>query len=688
MLVSYEWLKEFVEIDVGPQELAERLTMAGFEVEEVQPFGEDYVLNVKITANRPDCLSILGLAREIAAIFAKPLHMPKVRVDEEGPPVEELVQISLEADQLCPRYGAKVIFDVEVGESPDWMKRRLEACGLRPINNVVDVTNYVLLELGHPLHAFDYDKLAQHKIIVRLAENGEKLRTLDGELRELDGKILVIADAERAVALAGIMGGEDTEVTYSTKNVLLEGAYFHPGTIRRGARALRMSTEASYRFERGADPNCVPQALDRAAQLIKELAGGKIAKGLYDAKLCEFKPWQVELRPERADLLLGFDIPRDEMEKILKSLGLGVSKKEKKFIVEVPTFRQDLKREADLIEELVRIYGYEKVPSTQPRLRVESHPKPKARWVQERVRALLLGAGLCEVMNFSLIDSDEFSKFPELQKLYGPQVVPLRNPMSKQQDILRPTLIPSLLGTVARNLSRRVETVKVFEIGKVFLKDSPKPREETLLGIALCGFDKEKSWDEREKEIDIYGLKGVLELVGERLRIGFELKEGEHPYFEKGACAELFVDGAKIGVMGKVREDILEYYDVAKSVFIAEIDFSHIVQGAKLHPTIKPLPKFPEALRDISLVVKEEIKAGELIAEMKQVGGELVEDVRLFDLYRGKQIPPGFKSLTFSITFRASDRTLTDEEVDELAQAIVKRMETKFGAKLRGGSEG
>lgn len=681
MKVPIEWLCEYVDVaSVPAEDLARRLTMAGLEVEGMDPVGSDVVLDVSVGSNRPDCLCVAGIAREVAALYGKPFRPAETAVAEDARPVDELTSVEILDEDLCPRYCARVITGVRVGPSPDWMVRRLEAVGLRSINNVVDVTNYVLMELGHPLHAFDYATLAEGRIVVRRAREGETITSLDGQERRLAPDMLVIADALRPVAIAGIMGGADTEVTGRTVDVLLESAFFDPGSIRRTSRSLGMPTEAAYRFERKADLGGLVPALDRAARLIAELAGGKVARGVCDVGVGDPEPVRISLRHARVDLLLGEHIEPAETEGYLRALGISVEPGgDGVAVCTVPSFRRDLTREVDLIEEIARLRGYDSFESLRPRVpMLTSHPEP-LREICRKARVVLLGCGLTEVVNFSFGHVRDFP-FSSSEV----QVARIENPLGEDQEALRPALSPGLVGTIARNIARRVTDLAIFEIGDVFARASDGSlRQQRHVAVALTG-RAGGSWRGQGRLLDFYDCKGVVETLLWRLGVSdvtFEPAEEEGIAPGTGAIARS--GDAVLGLVGEAAESLLRAYDVAQPVFVAELNMGAVLSAPKRALQVRPAPRFPAALRDMAVVVDASVSCASVEAVIREAGGELVDDVRLFDVYTGKQIPAGRRSLAFSIAYRAEDRTLTDAEVQQVHERIVSALREKVGAELR-----
>ena len=646
---------------------------------------EDWILDVDLTPNRPDCLSIRGVAREVAALCGSRLKTLKAKSRETGSEAaQDLVQIQIDDPEACPRYAARVIKEVRIKESPFWVKRKLYSAGMRPINNVVDATNLVMLELGHPLHAFDYRLFAPHgesgqkKVVVRRAKNGEKFTTLDQVERTLNREVLLITDGIEPVAIGGIMGGLKSEVGPDTDTVLLESAYFDPRVIRRGRMFLGLSTESSQRFERGADPNGVVEAADRAARLLEDLAGGKVAQGLVDSYPRRIHPVKIALRPQRVNRLLSTDLTARQIKDILTSLDLDV-KENQEFEVQVPTFRPDLTREIDLIEEIARIYGYANIKtSLRASGSLVTHELPEDELIRE-IKHFLTGRGCFEVITNNLVD-------PEILKRMKPDCpgVSIQNPLSHDLSVLSSSLSCGLLGVVSRNKNRLETNVRVFELAKVFCGGKEKlPDEKLHLGIAVSGERLPRHWESGEDQVDLYDLKGVVEELFGHLKLGLEMKPDEDPLFRKQRSFAVLIPDGKVGTAGEVSEEVRKIFGIKEEVFLAELDLEKMAGGVPREIRFYPLPKFPPVDRDIAVVADENLTSQVIKAEIEAAGGELIEEVTLFDVYLGKQVPPGKKSLAYSIRYRSRDRTLTDQEVDDIHRKVVSELEKNLDITLR-----
>jgi len=663
MNVSYNWLKDYCDFDVPVERLVEMLTMAGLEVEGYEGVGDDYRIELEITSNRPDLLGAVGIAREISAITRKPLHKPSVDFNTDPRPVGEWTSVEVPAPELCPRYTARIISGVTVGPSPPWLAERLEVVGLRPINNVVDITNYVLMESAQPLHAFDYDTLAEHRIVVRRASPGEVITTIDEEERRLTGDNLVIADACRPVAVAGVMGGAHTEVGAGTRNVLLESAVFDPVSIRRTCRAIGLSTDASYRFERGVDPVAVEWASRRAAAMIAEICGGKVAEGLIDVNVIDLEPTKVALRVPQMRRLLGVDIPADAAAEILSLLEFEVlSKTDEVIEVVVPSFRRaDVSREADLIEEVARIYGYDRVP-LKSAMTVEIGPMSKFERCERLVREVLTGCGFNEAISSSFMTP----AMAATVGLWPGEVVRLANPLRSEESALRPCLMSSLLHIKAIN--RAVERCEMFEVGKVFL--GPMAEKTDVAIIEEDGF---------------YELKGVVELLLDRFGLAerCSIERAEMNFFKKNRGAKVACNGSDIGFFGEMADEVEARFDLKEPIWMAELDFDAIVELAVLERRSKEIPKYPAVDRELAFVVDEATTWQQIVECINSLPEPLRESVTYLNTYRGKQIQPGKKSVAFALLYRSPDRTLTGEEVNQAQQRLIRHLENKLGAEQR-----
>ncbi len=676
MKFTYNWLKDFVNIKIAPEALAQKLTMAGLEVTSVERKGSDFVFEAEVTSNRPDWLSILGIAREVAAISGAKLKIP-VSKSKIKPGVKSgALKVTVADKKDCPLYTAKIIKGIGVGPSPDWLRQRLEAVGCQSINNIVDITNYIMFQYGQPLHAFDWDKLNQGGIVVRRAAKAERITVIDGDIKDLDPAILVIADEHKPVAVAGIIGGKDSEVSEKTKNILLEAAVFNPIVVRRGKRLLGLAGESAYRFERGVDLAGVEGASLAAVSLIQELAGGSYSLASA-AGPREHPAKKINLSSANVSRILGIKIGDARLKKILTGLGLKVkSWAAGKFRVAIPSFRQDLNLEADLIEEIARIFGYENIPTTVPAFTPRVTLNNTMDLVS-RLKDILVGLGLSEVTTYSLIDR----KLLQDAGMPALDMVEIRNPLSREQEILRPTIIASLIKCVSYNLNQKQNAMGIFEVAKVFSAgDKNSPQEELALGVALCGMRTQLLEQGLVKDkFGMFHLKGVTQILLERLGIkDYCLRASSNN------TVEVLLGEKKIGVFLKFRKEVLEKLDIKnKEVVAAELRLEGIFSHINLAKKFSPLPLYPGIFRDISLILKDDVRAVDLLAAARDRGGKLLEEVNTVDYYQGKQIPPGYKGLTISCFYRSGERTLTEEEVGPLHALVCRALEEKFSARLR-----
>lgn len=654
----------------------------------------DVFLEINVTPNRPDALSHLGIAREVAAILGKPVRMPAPKLAEAGAKAASLVKVRVDAPEQCPRYAARVVEGVKIGPSPLWLQRRLEGCGVRSISNVVDATNFVLLELGHPLHAFDLDKVAAHEIVVRTARKGEKITTLDGKERALETDDLLIADRDRGSALAGVMGGSVSEISQGTTRVLLESAFFQPSTIRRTSRRQGLKSEASYRFERGADPAMVIPAIDRCAALIAELAGGTVRPGIVDVHPRPAKPGEVRLRWKRPAQILGMEIAREEARKIL--IGLGFVEKAADAdgaIFVVPSWRVDVSLEEDLVEEVVRTKGYQAIPETLPRTAMDTPVESLEIQAIGRIRAALEAAGFSEAVNFSFVAERELEPF-EKQVATGDGNgralgVALKNPISADLSVMRTSLVPSLLKNLVHNRRQRVEDVRLYEIASVYFPHhDPKDRptaEFIEVAAILCGRRSPVGWATGGGEpVDFYDAKAAVQSILHALGVqGRWEARGDTWLHPRASATILDADGKEaIGVVGELHPRVAATFDLPRGVLALRLSLDALLSRAKLVPQYRPIPRLPAVLRDLAVVVKEEVTAASVEAVVREE--QLVEGVTLFDVYRGAPLPTGKKNLALAIRYRAADRTLTDPEADAAHGRILQRLAEKLGAELRG----
>ena len=681
--------------------------------------GSDVVYDLEITPNRPDLNSVIGIAREISAVTGNPLKLPPIMLSEAGSRTEELVAVRIEDADLCPRYTARAVRGVKIAASPDWLKGTLEKVGIRSINNVVDVTNYVMLETGQPLHAFDYHLLQsgtgvspaseasvlpaeQHAtrntqqasrptIVIRHAAAGEKFKTLDGQERTLTSQMLLIADETKAVALAGVMGGQNSEINLNTADVLIESACFKPQNIRATSKRLELRTESSYRFERGADIGICDWASQRAAQLILATAGGTLAPGVVDAYPKPFTPKQIALRHPQTDAILGIAVPMEQQTQFLQRLGLEIDtapgiapsagiRMPPTTVFRVPSFRVDLKREIDLIEEVARLYGVDKIPATPPRGAVGSNPYDAVHDQLGEARRILTGLGLFETQGQTLI-SDAASKLTA-----GESLVPLANPLSSDMNVLRPSLLPGLLDALRHNLSHKTYDAALFEVGRVFTVANGHRREERHVAIALTGQRNPLFWsgDDREAKFDIYDLKGLLEEFLEQFGL-----RGQN-YARRADSTGLLLESAtvqlgkfQLGEFGQLLPPLARQYDLRDAVLLAELNLDTLLARRNTGKCFRALPAFPPIRRDVAMILPEATTHEAVLQVAKQAKPANLETVDLFDVFRGKNVPPGQKSMAYAFTYRNAERTLTDAEVNGAHEKLVAQLKQRLQAVVR-----
>jgi phenylalanyl-tRNA synthetase beta chain len=804
MIVSYNWLREFVDFDLAPEELAHRLTMVGLEVDAMEYVGEgldsvivarlvtvephpdadrltlcqvdtgsetvpvvcgarnhragdlvalaqvgsvlpgdfrikkskirghlsmgmlcsekelglaeesegililpsglapgvpvfqalglkDVRFELGLTPNRADCLSVVGVAREVAAISGRPLKISVPEVVETGPPIDQLTSVVIEEPGLCPRYAARLIQGVRVGPSPRWLVRQLESVGMRSVNNVVDVTNLILMELGHPLHAFDFNLLRDRRIVVKHAVEGLVFSTLDDQERTLSGNDLMICDGEGPVALAGIMGGQNSEISDETTDILLESAYFNPASIRRTSKRLGMHTEASHRFERGCDVNMVPVALNKAAALIADVAGGSIARGMIDNYPQPIAERQLSLSVLKTNQVLGLKLQSVEIERLLNSIGLTAHPAEDRddqvIYVTVPTGRPDLEREIDLIEEVARLNGYDRIPVTMPVSRMLCHRLPVQQRVVRHLGDAMEAAGFSEVINYSFISPGAFDRLGLAEDDFRRENVRILNPLTEDQSVMRTTLVPSMLETVARNNAYRSLDLRLFELRPVFRARAEEtlPSEEMHLCAAICGRREPEGWAQQRESVDFYDLKGVLEELLEIFNVGpvvFDDSRSE-PFLHPGKSCALVLGSGVLGMIGEVHPSTLEAYDIDQPVYLLDLNLEVFSEAVGKKVAFQPISRFPDVCRDSAFLVDDAVKAEQVFAVIEKGCGRFVENYTLFDLYRGAGVPDGKKSLAIRVRYRSAEKTLTEEEITAGHERIVKALHKELDAEIR-----
>lgn len=639
----------------------------------------DYILTFELTPNRADSMSAIGIARDMAALASTKVRKPEFNLRESSQMTSDYIKVSIEDKQGCPRYAARVIQNVKVAPSPWWIKAKLLMSGIRPISNVVDISNLVMLETGHPLHAFDLDRFGSNEVVIRKARQGEKFTTLDGKEHELRPDVLLITNGKTAVAAAGVMGGLNSEVEEDTTNVLLEAAYFDPSIIRKSRKKLDTVSESSMRFEKGADPNGIPYAIDRAAFLLEQVCGGEVLSGIVDCYPQKIEPVRIAFRPDRCNYVLGTNISEGRMKEIFTNLEFTVEGTGQ-LEVTVPTFRPDLKREIDLIEEVARIEGYDSIPDAIANIGPLFTPRHIGDDFRNEIRKILTAAGFDEIVGHGLADS-------RLLELCNPEVPQLRvvNSVSRELDVMRNSLIATALTVISHNISHRSLNLRLFEVGKVYHPPDAKGvwQEDLRVLLTVTGFT-EDGWREHPRPLDFYDLTGGLEHLTDHFRwekLGYE--PATVPFLEDDISFNVLVGGQSSGVIGKVTSSILDRLDIKQSVYVAEIGVEQLLQRS--HPLIEftPLPLYPAAPRDIAIVVDENVRADELVGAIKKTAGCLAESVQIFDLYVGKQIEKGRKSIAIAITYRSHKGSLSSEQVDDLQQKVVDYLKEMFNAELR-----
>ncbi len=646
----------------------------------------DPILVLGLTPNRADCLGLLGVAHEVAALAGGTVQVPDTALPLDRP-VDTVPRIEIEDAKLCARYTGLVIRDTKVKPSPLWLQVRLLQAGIRPISNIVDVTNYVMWEWGQPLHAFDYDTLTDSTVIVRSAREGEKLVTLDNIERLLTPTMLVIADTHKAVGLAGVMGGLETEITDKTNSVLLEAARFNPVSIRRTGRALGLYSEAQQRFEKGVDVNGCAQANRRAARLLELLGAGRVEGEVIDEYAAPVYPCKISMRPARARKVIGLDISQKEMAAVFMRQGFLVEEGTQLHVT-VPTRRADLQQEVDLIEEIARIHGYDKIGTTLPAGEMTQGRRTRSQHIIKQAGDVLVACGFAEVINYSFVSPQQWDRLRLPADDPSRRAITLSNPLSEEQSVMRTGLVGGLLDTVSYNRNRNQHDLRLFELGAVYLpQELPLenlPDEKTMLGLAITGASAPEHWRHKAEQVDFFDLKGAVEAL--LLRLGISdvvFRETETPFCQAGVAATILAGSTNLGWLGSISPDVLEAFGLDKAVVAAELDMGRLLELARLDVKYELLPRFPALLRDLAVVVPDEVTAEEVGKMIRTAGGVLVEQVELFDLYRGPQIPAGSRSLAFAITFRDPTRTLSDEDVALLHGEIERTLAKQLGASLR-----
>lgn len=656
-------------------------------LEEEYPLGQDFaealglkqaVVDFEITPNRPDCLSMTGMAQEAAATFGEKLVYPDTTcVSETDRQTKDFIQVEIKAPELCRRYVARIVTDVKIGQSPWWLQKRLMYAGMRPINNIVDITNFVMLEFGQPIHAYDIRQIEDHKIIVECAQEGETFTTLDNTERTMREGMLLIKDGKKGVGIAGVMGGLNSEIQDDTTTILVESANFNGDNVRATSKNLGLRTEASSRFEKGIDPNLCQAAADRVCRLIEILGCGKVASGMVDVYPKTFDAPVIDVRIARVNQVLGTQLPAEEMTRIFESLEMKVERKDSILKVTPPTIRQDMLAEVDFIEEVARMYGYDNLPVTIPKGNTEAG-KSRERSLIDHARDTLCALGLNEVQTYSFVSPKGVDDIRIDEDSWEGDFVKILNPLGEENSVMRTILTPNMLEVLGRNYSRNIESAKAFEIGSTFapnfIKPEDLPEEQTGLAIGLYG-----------KNMDFFTLKGIIEELLRNLGVkdAAFVAESEYGVYHPGRCARISVDGEELGIMGEVYPDVADKFGIETRAYCCELFFDAVARHANLEKTYEPLPKYPATYRDIALLVDEDVQVGDIETIIREEGKSILEQVQLFDVYRGKQVEEGKKSVAFALTYRDKNKTLTDEDVIKVHDRVLETLKNKVNAVLR-----
>jgi phenylalanyl-tRNA synthetase beta chain len=692
MKISYNWLRELGNTTLEPHELAEKLTMIGLAVDSVERLGDDHILDFDIGSNRPDCLSHLGIAREAALLDGSSLAVPAAAPAEIDESAHQAASIEIADPALCPRYAARVIKGVRVGPSPSWLVSRLEAIGQRSVNNIADVSNYVMYEMGQPTHAFDLNQLHGRKIIVRRANPGEQITTLDGFSRELSPEMLIIADADRAVAVAGVMGGEDTEISEATTDVLIESAYFNPRSVRTTARRLGLDTEASYRFERGADFGAQARAADRVAMLIQQVAGGRVLRRVIDVYPVPITRDPVALREARIKRITGLDVEIQKAAEILRALEFEVELQPgtDQLSALAPSFRADISREIDLVEEVARHVGYDLIDQTLPAW-TGAGRYLEGEQARRAVRQTLTAIGFDEAISLSFVNKD-------LDRVFAPAGRPrmvLANPIDVNEDEMRSSLLAGLLESVQRNLNYNSRDLRLFELGRVFAPSKSeatgdgkteqvqRPIERESLALVMTGEAAADDW-RGHRQIDFYDLKGVVEsLLGTFGVSGFTIERSGVEYLHPGQSCCVVLDGMMVVRLGRLHPRVSSQFKFRQPVYVAEIDFERLRELEVQHPAYSSLPRLPSTSRDVSALVAGHVLWADIESAIRGLGIKEIASIKLFDVYKGQGVPEAMRSLAFRVVYRGDNRTLTDDEVSAMHEKVRRLLQEQFGAQLR-----
>ncbi|MFP4667700.1 MAG: phenylalanine--tRNA ligase subunit beta [Desulfobacterales bacterium] len=651
---------------------------------------EDTVFEIGLTPNRPDCLCHIGVAREIAALLNKKLVPPEPTETPSPGQAAKLTSVTIENPDLCPRYSAQLVFDIKTGPSPDWLKQRLRAVGLKPINNIVDTTNYVMMETGQPLHAFDFDRLAGHRIVVRTPrEKEDNFTTLDGKPRELDAETLLICDDEKPVAIAGIMGGENSEIMDSTTRVLIESACFDPVSIRKTSKRMGAATDASYRFERGVDPAGTVYAMNRAARMIAELAGGRIIEGIIDENPRPYTKKTISLSTEKTNRHLGTSLKAEEIAGCLEAIEFSVNRLDSGLLEAIPpSFRVDVSRPEDLMEEVARLWGYNRIDTTFPGINAQAEPPGKSQETRELIRDLMTGFGFSEAISYSFTTARAADLLELPPGDPRRSVIELMNPLSEEQAIMRTTLLPGLLEATQKNIFRQEKNLKLFEIGKAFYQAPGRelPHEVEMLAALWTGLRAPAAWHTKPQPCDFYDIKGIAESLLSGLGIKnaayTKMPETACSYTQPGRTAQIRLGETFLGLIGEIRASVLKQFGIRQPVFLFEIHVEALISCLLGAPEFRPIPRFPAVTRDVTLIVDNNIEAGQITDHVRAADTDLIENVFMFDLYSGDPVPKGKKSVSLRIVYRSYTRTLEDAEVNEIHRKITDSLLAAFNAAL------
>lgn len=647
---------------------------------------DDAILEFELTPNRADCLSVINVAREVAAISGKPLTLPEINLPKAEGNIRDMAKVEVEDKDLCPRYTAKMVKNIQIGPSPLWMRHRLAAAGIRSISNIVDISNYVMLEMNQPSHTFDYDTIGGHQIIVRRAEEGEKITTLDDQERNLTHDMLLICDGEKAIGIAGVMGGQNTEITENTKNILIECAYFYPKSIRLTSRGLGLPSEAAARFEKGIDIEAAERASNRICQLLCELAGGTLVEGTIDSYEGTFEETKVDLIFDHARSTIGVEIEDEAMVKMMDSLAFRYEAIEGGIRVTIPHYRVDIEREVDLIEEVARLNGYDKIPATLPSGKMTEGKKNKRQKITDKVRSIMVSMGFDELVTYSFMNKKHYDNLLLPEDDVRRNSVKIMNPFSDEQGVVRTLILPSVISVAARNMSRRNLDLSIFEIASGYAPiDSEKLPQEKPMLTALVSGEFNKGWNGEKAVKDFYYMKGVLEQLLASLRIDGLTVSTDHiePFLHPGRGCDVLIDGKTIGYLGELHPVVAVNYELPQKAVVFELDMSTLIELADKEIVYEAISKFPAVEIDLAFVADKGLEAGKIEGAIEEVGGEYLKQIELFDIYEGDRIENGKKSLAYNLVFQAQERTLKAEEVSAVVETIKETLNQKFGIVLR-----